>query len=283
MKLKHSVLTMTLCACTSLSCASLLVTDVEGQVNNDSKTPLSLLAEVHTGSKLSLETGAKLVLVDMSSGREYLLIGEGQYQIDPGGPRTLWGPAVVAKSLPANNLPPVRIATNLVAQGTLVMRNMRNVHNMMNIPLPISPVRTALLTTTPLLRWSPVEGATSYRVSISKQSEQDVRLFDTITKECKLALPDSAGLTAGGYYSWRIEAINEKEKIGDASTIIGVVSSDVADKLAQLKPDPQASYARRVLYAAELHQAGAVEEARALWQALAIERPGHANLQKLSQ
>jgi len=50
-----------------------------------------------------------------------------------------------------------------------------------------------------------------------------------------------------------------------------------------IKPAPDASFSAWVLYAAQLQQAGASDDAQTIWQALARERPGDLNLKKLAK
>ena len=275
--MKHLVISILLGTCSCLSWAGLLVTDLAGKVEIDGRKPLAVLGEIPDGARLTLATGARLVVVDLSTGKEFLLNGQGQYLVEKNGLQVIKGPPVESKALPVGNLPEVRIATGRVAQATLVMRGIRKV----NVPIPLSPVRTAVLTTTPTLRWLPVEGATSYRVIVL--DDQSAKVYEATAAGNEVALQSSAGLIAGRYYSWRIEALSSQGRFADASTVFSVVPEERAKQLAQIKPEDGAPYSRRILYAAQLQEAGALEEAKLIWHALAVERPEDATLKELAE
>ena len=258
--------------------AAVLVTDLKGRAETDGKKALALMSEIADGGLIDLAAGAQMVATDLASGREYVLAGAGQFRVGRNGVEGVGGAGVTPKALPAANLPAVKVAVARVSQGTMVMRS---VVFSSSAPAPLLPARTAVLDNTPTLRWSLVEGATGYRVSVFDQGGQSI--YSRQTTEAELALPAAAGLAGGKQYSWRVEALGAQGRIADASTIFSVVTPEAAALLAQIKPENDASFSRRVLYAAQLQEAGAVEEARLIWQALAKERPDDATVARLAR
>lgn len=260
----------------SVAQAGFLVTDVSGTAQTDGKAPVALLSELPEGASLVLAAGARLVGVELSSGKEYLLRGAGRYVVEKAGLRAAKGSAIEVKALPVDKLPGVRVPAGRVSQATLVMRSLPR----MNVPVPLSPVRTASLTAAPTFRWSPVEGAASYRVTIADANAQIV--FETLLSEAELSLPSESALPAGARYSWRIEARNEQGRFADASAEFSVLPAETAARLAQLRPEADAPFARRVLYAVQLQEAGAVAEAKPIWRALSRERPDDERMKSLA-
>ena len=57
---------------------------------------------------------------------------------------------------------------------------------------------------TGVLRWSRVERADRYRVTVF--SEDGTVIWRTETPDTSVALPDTAGVVAGGTYLWRVDA-----------------------------------------------------------------------------
>lgn len=257
--------------------AGLLVTDVSGAAQTDGKAPVALLSELPEGANLVLAAGARLVGVELSSGKEYLLRGAGRYVVEKAGVRAMKGASVEVKALPVDNLSGVRVAAGRVSQATLVMRSLPR----MNVPVPLSPVRTASLTATPTFRWSPVEGAASYGVTV--MNENSTVVFEAVSPDTELSLPPESALPAGARYSWRIEARNEKGRFADASAEFSVLPAETAARLVQLQPEADAPFARRVLYAAQLQEAGAVAEAKPVWRALSRERPHDERMKSLAE
>jgi hypothetical protein len=262
----------------ALASAGVLVTDLTGKAQAPDKRALGMLSEIADGGSIELAEGAIMVVADLASGREFLLAGPGQFRVNKSGVQGMAGASVTPRSLPASNLPEVKVAVARVAQATLTMRGGSFSSA---APSPLVPARTAVLSATPTLRWSAVEGATSYRVTLFDEAAKQI--LDATTRETELPLQPSSGLIGGRQYSWRVEALNARGRIADASTIFSVVAADVIKMLEQLKPDNGASYSRRVLYAAQLQEAGAVDEARQLWQALAREKPDDPNLGRLAR
>lgn len=256
--------------------AGLLVTEASGRVEVEGRGPVGTLAEIQDGTRLTVAAGGRLVAVDLSSGREFVL-GTGRYAVTGTGPRTADGRAVEAVGLPAGNLPQVRIAPGRSGQATLVMRTLRRA----NVPIPVSPVRTAILTETPVFRWSPVEGASRYTVSVSGRDGTPV--WESATREQELALPREHRLAPGEAYSWRVEAHGDGGRISDASAGFQMATAEAIERLGRLRPEAGAPFGRRVLYAALLREAGAAEDARALWKVLAQEKPEDEVLRALAE
>jgi hypothetical protein len=247
--------------------AGLLVTDVSGSVSIAGQGKVTTLAEIPDGVQLILATGARLVAVDLASGREYVLAGGSQYRVGANGPTTAAGKPVEAMALPVKNLPAVRIAIDKVAPATLVMRGMRPA----NVPVPLSPVRTAILTDQPIFNWSGVDAAESYVLTVIRQDGSV--LWRMATRETELPLPREFRLTPGERYTWRVEAKGEAGRLADASAGFTVAAAETIQRLRQLRTERAAPFGRRVLYAAQLSEAGVLEEAAELWRVLAIERP----------
>ena len=252
--------------------AGMLATDVSGKAEIIGKGPVSTLAQIADGSRLQLSAGATLVAVDLSSGREFILTGANTYIISSAGPKTLDGNLVQSKALPVNNLKEVRVAPGKLAQATLVMRGSPATR----LPVLLSPLRTSVISVLPELKWESVEGATNYRLEIMKLDGSLV--WATVTTGSMASIPEGRALETGVSYSWRVEANGPSGKISDSSSRFSVASKDAIESLKLLAPAPDASFSRKVLFATQLQEAGAVQEAKELWKSLARERPDDAVL-----
>lgn len=290
MKLTAALL---LCALSTTAAeAGLLLTEVSGKVDlgASTKSPLKTLDEVPDGAWLTLSAGARVVAVELASGNEFQLTGSGRYRVTGDGLRNDKGEPVTPRALPAKNLPAVKIAPGRIAQATLVMRSV--------IPRPdglgeereelapapewqVAPVRTTVVTTTPTLRWRVVKPATGYRITLSSPFSTSV--FFAAADQNEFTVPADQALPPGSACSWRLEALLDQQAIGDETGRFRVAPAPVIERLARLKPAAGASFAERVLYAAQLGEAGAREQARELWQALATERPDDEGLRRAAR
>lgn len=254
--------------------AGLLVTDISGLAEVDGRGRVVLMAELPDGTALNIAPGARIVAIDLGSGREYVLTA-GRYAVEKSGPSEVGGKPVASSALPAGKLPAVKIATGKVAQATLVMRSARK-------PLAgISPNQTAVSTTRPTLRWPDNPDATAYRVTLNDAGGKTV--FDSTLPKTGVVLSASEGLQAGGRYTWRVEAVREGRTLAEHRGEFSVLGATDIYRLGQFRPGEGAEFSRRTLYAALLMEAGAIEEARSIWQALRAERPDDSALAKLAE
>lgn len=272
------ILAVALALATSSTFAGLLVTEVNGKPKIEGKGPVTTLAVIADGAQLSVPAGAHIVAVDLASGREYMLKGASKYLVAANGPHTPDGLAIAAKNLPAKNLPAVRIASGKVAQATLVMRGLGKSNN---VPMLQSPVRTTVTTETPQFRWNGVESATTYRLKVT--NDEGNAIWETTTHETTASLPANNKLALGERYTWRVEALGEGGTISDASAGFSVAPGETLERLAQLKPEADATFSRKVLYAAQLVEAGANEDAKAMWKTLSKEHPDDTVLKALAE
>jgi hypothetical protein len=104
-----------------------------------------------------------------------------------------------------------------------------------------------------------------------------------MTRDTEITLPAGQALQAGGRYNWRVEAMGADGRLSDAAARFTVANAEALTALALLKPDATATFSRKVLYAAQLREAGAVEDAKLLWQALSREQPDDPVLASLAE
>ncbi|MBI1923044.1 zf-HC2 domain-containing protein [Candidatus Poribacteria bacterium] len=73
------------------------------------------------------------------------------------------------------------------------------------VPLPLSPVLTAVRSTAPTLQWKAVSGAEKYRVVVADPDHQ-IAWEDSTETQTRVTLPPSV-LQRGQVYFWQVEAI----------------------------------------------------------------------------
>lgn len=250
--------------------AGLLATEVNGKAEIAGKGAVTTLAELANGERIAVAANALVVVVDLASGREYVLKGGSSYVVAASGPKAADGSTVEARPLPVKNQPnfrAVKIATNSVAQASLVMRGLPEAIN----PLLNFPVRTVVVSRTPVFRWRGVEAAIGYRLQVA--TLDDRMIWDVSTRETEIRLPAERQLSPGESYQWRVEAVGKTRSLSNAATRFSVAPSDALERLDQLNPGLDAPFGRRVLYVMALREAGAIADAKVLWKALSLERP----------
>lgn len=255
--------------------AGLLVTELAGTIEIDGKGRVATLTEIPDGARVSLYANATLVAVDLGSGKEYVLTGGQEYRVTPQGPQ---GNGVSTSVLPVRGMADIHIEPGMVAEAKPAMRTRAIKVNALN---PIAPVKTIVISDAPLFRWSAVNASAGYRLSVLKP---DGSLhWEAQTRDTQLPLPKSHRLVPGEKYTWRVEASSEAGAASDARAEFAVAPATTMKQLSALKADVGAPFSRRVLYAALLTEVGAKEEARALWQELAKEKPDDNVLRRFAE
>lgn len=254
--------------------AGLLVTEVAGKVAIEGVGTVATLAEIPEGARLTVPAGARVVLVHLRNGREFRLADGGRYRVTADGIETAAGRAVAAVPLPAGDLPAVRVVTSRVAQAAVVMKEvgrpgLRDI--LEEESWLTSPVDTAVVTLTPPFAWRAVPGADRYTLTLA--AEGGATLWAGSTAATQAPLPGDIRLSPGSRYVWKVEAAAAGKPLAAAEAAFSTASAEAMERLARLRPAADAPFARRVLYAAQLREAGAVEEARRAFAALARERP----------
>lgn len=261
--------------CTTNAMAGLLVTEVTGIVQIDGKAPVATLAEIPDGARLSLQADATLIAVDLGSGTEYVLKGGHDYHVTPQGPQ---GRGISKTALAARGMADIHIEPGMVAEAKPASRTRTIQANALS---PISPVKTIVVSDAPLFRWSAVEASAGYRLSVLKPD--GALHWEARTQDTQLPLPATHRLAPGAKYTWRIEHFSANGPAAGASAEFSVASATTLKQLSALKADSRSPFSRRVLYAALLTEVGAKEEARALWQELAKEKPDDKVLRKFAE
>lgn len=263
--------------CMTDAMAGLLVTEVTGKAAIEGGGTVATLDELPDGARLSLQADAALVVVDVVSGKEYVLKGGQDYRVTSQGPQGS-DATVPATALPARGMHDIRIAPDMLAPATPAARS-RSVRA--HAPSPISPVKTIVVSDAPVFRWSAANASTGYRLSVLKPD--GTLHWEARTADTQLPLPKSHRLAPGEKYTWRIEYLPEAGPASDASAEFSVAPAATLKQLSALKADARSPFSRRVLYAALLTEVGARDEARALWQELSREKPEDNVLRRFAE
>ncbi len=281
MRKLHSLIGLGMVACMSwnVACASVLITELTHKATTGGKKPVTFLSEVRNGQDFELAVGARAVAVDLKSGREYEASGPGTFRVEEDGVRAVSGSSLKTRALPARNLPEVKVVVARVSQAASILRKLPKLLTLQ------SSANTAVLTPTPTLSWDVFGGDSTFTYKVRLSDSAGNVLINEQTQEKSLTVPASAGLTSGRNYLWTVEAVNQNGSLPGLFAVaqLSVVPPDTVQLLKSIAPQPGASFSDHVLYAAQLQEAGADEDARAVWKSLlAGERRDDPILNKLA-
>lgn len=102
----------------------------------------------------------------------------------------------------------VQLALAETGSGTILRGTEFPSHQVTEFPIPLNPVATAVKSTHPMFRWTPVKGAQSYRLIITNRDQTEIIWQVEIENRIQIQLPIE--LKRDEIYSWQVEA-----KVGD--------------------------------------------------------------------
>jgi hypothetical protein len=242
-----------------------LVTDVVGNsVFAPGSEPVRLLAEVAAGSVLRVASNGQLTLFQLGDGSEYTLRGPGRWRVGAGAPEPQDGAAPAQKRAVAAPLREVRLRTDRVAQGGIVMRSSGH-------PALLTPVNETVLDNDVRFAWDSFGDGANYQFELVDQAGQ--KLLQAETAATELRLPSAVPLQSGQTYYWAVRGRGTAATPAYRVAEFRVVDADTRRRIEAARPAPDAPFSERVLFAALLEDAGARTAAGTVRQTLAAERP----------
>lgn len=265
--LRTFLLIATLAAGTSALAAESVafVTNVKGEVAVDGGSRPLLMSELGKGQKVSVGKDATLSVMFIQSGREYVLKGPGDFAV---GDREM---TVGSGVPPSSRETPWRASSDVlvkVAQTQSASIRMRSA-----APVKTSapgrlefPVRGAVSTLQPVLRWAAGEDKTPAEVAIAVVGTEDKPVVKARSTSGTLKLPSR--LKPDTEYVWSVSVAGAE--LGKAS--FRTLPAASIDKAEKRRPGEKAEFSDRALYALLLQELGASQEAAEVWGRLSQER-----------
>lgn len=266
--------------------ASMMVTDLQGHAMVGDGKAIAMLHAVPSGAELQLSQAASLVLTDLETGKEYVLQGPGRFTVGAGSVRAGTGEGVVeSRPLAMADLPPVK-ASSRIALAAVRMRSTSLVGCSQALDargaLRLDPDMTALSPPVAALRWTEVPGAGSYRVSVLDNASRT--LVTTTIESTSWQPPSSIVWDEGHTYTWQVQGLRDGLPVGEeAVASFAILRRATASMLQSLKPQDGAPLSRRVLYAAQLQEAGDLRAACREWRRIHELRPDDAGIRRLAK
>lgn len=256
-----------------------LVIDVQGSASTSSRGRIAILSGLEAGAELSLATGARVVVVNSASGRQFELTGPGAFRWAGGQVEVVRPGKVMVRETAGPAFGDVRLRTARIAQASISMRGPpAESADRMRLA---SPVSTWLLARPDAFRWQPAPGASGYRFQLTDSDGRTLHAARTMTTSVEL--PATVALDVGRTYGWMVEADLGGGRTADAWTEFGLAAPELRQRVERARPATGAGFADRVLYALLLEELGVREEATAQWRRLAAERPEDTELQARAQ
>lgn len=254
-----------------------MVIDLQGKVTLESgggAGGIGILSSLSAGTTLTLGPQARMVMVYLKSGDEYELAGPGLYQVGIAEPEVISGAKPIKRKAALAGYGAGRINPMGKIQAGLVMRG----GAIKSLRL-LEPSGSLVSTERPTFRWEAVPGARSYHFELD--NDTGATMAEGTVNEPVFCLPAGVVIVEKMLYSWGVETSVDGQQYAKWHQF-SVLGKGERERMKELKPGDNATFAERVLYTAMLEEMGLRDDARPLWKALAMERPDDARLQALS-
>jgi hypothetical protein len=254
-----------------------LAIDVQGAATVAGRGRLAILTGLAPGAEVSLGPGARAVIVNSSTGRQYELTGPGAFRWS-GGAIEIVRPGRLAVREPTGAVfSGVRLRTSRLAQASIVMRGPAEASGVRLV----SPVSTWLLERPAAFRWEPVAGASGYRFELTDSTGK--ALHEMRTGATAVDMAAGLALEVGRTYGWQVRAELPGGKTVEGWTEFGLATPELRARVEAARPTSGTTFSDRVLYALLLEELGVHEEAARFWKQLAAERPDDPDLRARAQ
>jgi len=254
-----------------------VITDLVGKVSNPSAAAhrlLTILSDIDAGTRLQLDSGARLVVLYTSSGDEYAFSGPALIQFNASAPSAVSGANPQKQANRAGAVTGIRIKP-ATTQAVFVMRSARAAARIKLLTL----TGTRTLETSPQFRWRGEPGA-KYRFELSDDTGKS--LFEAQVEGNALKLPPAIELAEGVGYSWTLASLLDGGRRYSSSGDFSLARAGLRERAEAMRPPDAAAVSERVAYAAWLEQMELRDEARRYWRTLAAERPQDTRLKELA-
>ncbi len=241
------------------------VTNLKGEVAIDSGSRPLLMSELAKGQRITVGKEAMVSVMYIQSGKEYVLKGPADYAVGDREITAGGGAPPSARETPWRASGDVLVKVAQTQSASIRMRSIAPARAAAPAALEY-PVRGAVSTLQPVLRWAAVDAKAPADVVVAPAGAEGKPVVKA--KATGGAFKVSPRLKPDAEYTWSVTVAGIE--LGRASfRTLPAASIDKADKR---RPTDKAEFSDRVLFALLLQELGAEQEAAELWGRLAQER-----------
>jgi hypothetical protein len=232
------------------------VADVHGSATIEGDGRLGFLAELASGSRVLLGSGATATITFAATGAEFTLAGPGEFSIGANEIKAEKGAPPKRRSVATLSDTTVVARVSRGATASVRMRSLGTEAAALEYPLD-----TRIATLQPTMR---IRGGADYTITIVDAAGKAVWSGPATAQGVKVA----TRLAPGARYGW--SATSPRGTLGPAS--FETLPSDAIARVEKARASAR-TFPDRVMGALMLQELGATQDAREAWAGLARERP----------
>ena len=253
-----------------------MITDLKGSAHLSKKPSesIALLSYLPPGEEIILDANSQIVITYFAQSTEFSFKGPAKIEIKAQEAKASKGAAVVRQLDTGKTGAAIKLALNgKLTFATVEMRAMTLLK-----PSLISPVDTKIGTLSPTFKWKSLDDVEHYRLTLSDASDQALRQVDLANDTW--TLPADVHLEYGASYHWKIEAFLKSGEKFSSQGKFSIASKDELSYVDSKRPAANSGVSDKVLFAIFLESENFNEDAKAIWQELAKQRPDDPNLKR---
>jgi hypothetical protein len=249
------------------------VADLQGNATVEGNGKVNFLAELASGTRLQLGTGAVVTVTYASTGSEFTLQGPGEFLVAATEVKAERGAAPGKRTVSVLPDAAVVAKASRTANASLRMRGIiPQAGNKVALEFPVGGTRVTMLQ--PTLRWSGEPDASEFAVSISDAAGNEVWKGNVKPAMARPAVK----LSPATSYTWTVMTPKGGKAEGRFETVSAAAIARAEKSRASAR-----TVSERVMHAFVLQEMGATQEARDAFAALARDRPDLPELAVLAR
>jgi hypothetical protein len=245
-----------------------IIADSKGSVTLGAQA-VKPLTELSQDALLDVAAGGRASIMFMASGKEFNILGPGQYRIAVDSVKAVSGAAPVARSTAWRVSTDAVVQVNKTAPASIRMRSIAPPR----VEL-VAPRDGKLAHLKPRFQWQ--AGGPNTSVEFSLVEDNRAPVISARAQGEVFDLPANVSLQPGKTYRWTVRRSDAPQLEAEGTFV--TASNDELKRLAKVLPKEKAATSDWVMYALTLHEIGAHADARQVWDRLAKTNPAFADV-----
>jgi hypothetical protein len=246
-----------------------IVSDAQGEafvMEKPGPVRLTLLRELQPGQVLRLDAGSKVIVVFLPGGQVYEISGAGRFRVGAKSIEPLDARNPPRKRELPSSLQHLAVKPSDISQGAVIMRGGAVSERV----VLIRPSNSISSQQGMVFEWRPVATTVYHFLLVDEQGNKTV---EADVAEPRYELPAGMTLAEGRPYVWVVSARNQRGVTTESAAEFTILPSVQRNALEAARPNPDADFTERLVFALALEQRGLKDEAQRYWSELASDRP----------
>lgn len=249
------------------------ISNLKGEATLDGGARAGLLTELARGQKLAVGKDSQVSVMYVTSGKEYVLRGPGEYEVKDAEVSASSGAAPTARGTEWRASNKVLVQVTQTSAASMRMRSIAP-PKVMAADRLIYPTQGTVSSLQPVFRWASTSDKAEFSLSVVGQ-DKPIHVGKASGNNYRVP----GKLKPDTEYFWIVSAGANEVGTGKFRTL----PAETVQKIEKRKPADKAEFSDRLLFALLLQEVGASQEAQEAYAKLSQERPDLPELAALAR